>query len=393
MSLLYLPSFFVHAISAILVPYLQIIIRNHGFTHGTTGILLGVYEAVGIVGPFVIADWADRTGRYRLVLTSITIGTMLVSIPLALVSHPIIVALSVSALAFSFKPVWPIQDAMIMHRINSDFWQYTKLRSAGSVGFICFSLFFQFTGLLRVQDNQSMLLWLIVASLLYMGSLGALRRDSPLAPNTWNPGLVWRFWKGKASERVFSRKLIIGISVIAMNRLGMAAITNFYSLYVTEDLGRGDLVSALMALAAISEIVCMLLAGRMLRAGVRPILLIGISSIGLVFRLLIYTLVPTLGGAIAGQLFHALAYGLFHPAAIIFVNNNIAPQRRSIGMALYTSIGTGLPTVVGSAIGGYVIEWIGYGGLFGSYTVFALTSIFMIFLFRKTLMLRPVALA
>jgi PPP family 3-phenylpropionic acid transporter len=68
MSQLYLPSFFVHALSAILIPYMQIIIRNHGFSHGATGMLLGLYEAVGIVGPFVIAGWADRSGRYRSVL-------------------------------------------------------------------------------------------------------------------------------------------------------------------------------------------------------------------------------------------------------------------------------------------------------------------------------------
>ncbi|PKL20670.1 MAG: MFS transporter, partial [Spirochaetae bacterium HGW-Spirochaetae-4] len=128
-----------------------------------------------------------------------------------------------------------------------------------------------------------------------------------------------------------------------------------------------------------------------LRSGVRPIILIGISSLGLCFRLLSYMLIPTLAGAVVGQLFHSVVYGFFHPAAIMFVNNNIAPERRAVGMALYTSVGIGLPTVVGAGIGGYVVEWIGFGRMFGSYTVFAILSLVMIFLFRKVLLKRAVA--
>ncbi|PKL03107.1 MAG: MFS transporter, partial [Spirochaetae bacterium HGW-Spirochaetae-9] len=78
-------------------------------------------------------------------------------------------------------------------------------------------------------------------------------------------------------------------------------------------------------------------------------------------------------------------------AAIMFVNNNIAPERRAVGMALYTSVGIGLPTVVGAGIGGYVVEWIGFGRMFGSYTVLAILSLVMIFLFRKVLLKRAVA--
>lgn len=390
MSQLYLPSFFVHALSAILIPYMQIIIRNHGFSHGATGMLLGLYEAVGIVGPFVIAGWADRSGRYRSVLLLVTLGVTAVSAPFTLVGNPIVMVVSISALAFFFKPVWPIQDAMIMHRTGGDMWKYTKFRASGSLGFICFSLFFQFSGLLVVHDNRSMLLWIAVTSCIYMGSVALVQPDA-VVPGRGRASGSWRFWKVADEERVFSRKLLIGISVIAMNRLAMASIGSFYPLYVTEVLHRGDLVSSLMALAAVSEVLFMLLAGRLLRAGVRPILLIAVSSFALIVRLLVYALVPTLGGAVVGQLFHALVYGIFHPAAIMFVSNNIAPDRRSVGMAMYTSIGNGLPTVLGSALGGYVIEWLGYGGLFASYTLFALASLIMTVLFGSVLMTRAVA--
>ncbi|MDD3365805.1 MAG: MFS transporter [Sphaerochaetaceae bacterium] len=384
---LYLPSFFVHTISAIMVPYLQIIIRNHGYSLASIGMLLGLFETVGIVSPFILANSADQTGRPRLVLILIAALTAIFAIPLTLSGEPLIIILAISGVAFFFRPIWPIQDAMLIARIGSDLWHYTKLRASGTLGFICFSLLFQFSSLLDVTNNRSILTWIMIAITIYIGSLTLVKRDESI-PRTSRSTFSWPFQRRKRKEVVFTKKLWIGIAVMAMNRMSMVAISSFFPLYVTEELQRGELVSVLMAIAAASELIFMLVGGRLLRGGVRPISLIAISSLGLCTRLLIYMVVPTLSGAIIGQLFHSVVYGLFHPAAIMFVNNNIAPERRSVGMALYTSVGVGLPTVIGSALGGYVVDLVGYRGLFGSYTIFALISLVMIFFFRSTIMTR-----
>lgn len=107
-----------------------------------------------------------------------------------------------------------------------------------------------------------------------------MKRDESI-PRTSRQTPAWPFRKGKRKEITFSKKLWIGIAIIAMNQLGMAAISSFFPLYVTEELQRGELVSILMAVAAVSELICMLIGGRLLRGGVRPILLISISSLGL----------------------------------------------------------------------------------------------------------------
>ncbi len=367
------------------MPYLQIIIRNHGYSHASIGILLGLFEAVGIVSPFILADWSDRTGRPRLVLIFIATMTFVFAIPLTLSARPFVVVISILGIAFFYRPISPIQDAMIIQRISSDSWKYTKLRASGTLGFISFSLLFQFSSLLDVTSNRSFLLWIAVSIGIYIGSLTLIKSDESI-PKASRRRFEWPFGKRGTKEVVFSKKLLIGIAIMAMNKLGLAAISNFFPLYVTEELHRGEMVSLLMAIAAAGELVFMLIGGRLLRGGVRPILLVGISSLGLFVRLLIYMLVPTMAGAVIGQLFHSVVYGLFLPAAIMFVNNNIAPGRRSVGMALYTSVGIGVPTVIGSALGGYIIDFIGYKGLFGSYTIFALLSLLMIFYFRGTVL-------
>ncbi|WP_304243813.1 MFS transporter, partial [Gracilinema caldarium] len=80
-------------------------------------------------------------------------------------------------------------------------------------------------------------------------------------------------------------------------------------------------------------------------------------------------------GAILGQILHSLCYGLFHPAAVAFVSTHVPPQKRAVGLTMYLSLGVGLPTFIGSAMGGYVVELFGYRMLFGSYTVFSLIGL------------------
>ncbi|MDR1444340.1 MAG: hypothetical protein LBI94_05630, partial [Treponema sp.] len=43
-------------------------------------------------------------------------------------------------------------------------------------------------------------------------------------------------------------------------------------------------------------------------------------------------------------------------------------------MTLYLSLGTGLPTLVGNILGGFIVEYFGYPALYGSYTVFAVMA-------------------
>ncbi len=51
-------------------------------------------------------------------------------------------------------------------------------------------------------------------------------------------------------------------------------------------------------------------------------------------------------------------------------------------MSIYASLGTGLPAVLGSLIGGVVIQRYGYASLFGSYALVALSSVLLsLFLF------------
>jgi PPP family 3-phenylpropionic acid transporter len=56
-----------------------------------------------------------------------------------------------------------------------------------------------------------------------------------------------------------------------------------------------------------------------------------------------------------------------------------------MGMSLYVSIGTGLPTLVGNMLGGIVIERLGYRALFGIFALVPLIAlgVYVLFVLAK----------
>jgi PPP family 3-phenylpropionic acid transporter len=163
----------------------------------------------------------------------------------------------------------------------------------------------------------------------------------------------------------------------------MAPIATFFSLYVVEEL-KVDTVALMWALSAGSEIPFIFLSAVLIRR-FGAARLLAVSAAGVAARLAVYVLFPTFAGAVAGQPLHALFFGLFHPAAVAFVATKVPTERRGVGMAMYLSLGIGLPTFLGSAAGGFIVEAAGYRVLFASFIVFALASLVLFALTRKIL--------
>jgi PPP family 3-phenylpropionic acid transporter len=167
--------------------------------------------------------------------------------------------------------------------------------------------------------------------------------------------------------------LALGLVIIALGRLAMSPINSFFTLYVTHFL-HSDTASLLWALAAVAEVPALIVAGRLV-GRIGSMRVIALATVAIALRLAIYALVPTLAGAVIGQLLHFFCYGLFLPAAVSFVSSRIPPERRAFGMALLTGVGIGLPGVIGSTIGGIILANGSYPTLFALATVPALLAL------------------
>mgnify|MGYP006311649691 FL=1 len=58
--------FFLFAVYAAAIPYLQLFLKALGFRVSSIGILIGIFEIAGIAGPLLSAKLSDSSGRFRL---------------------------------------------------------------------------------------------------------------------------------------------------------------------------------------------------------------------------------------------------------------------------------------------------------------------------------------
>lgn len=378
-----LAYFFLFAILGITSPYLQILLRSLGYGPAAVGLLLALFEVVGILGPLVLARLADAHGSYRLALICAAGATILAFPVLALVPRVWATVASLILLSLGLKTLIPVMDATGItwslsagpgkRRVS-----YGTLRALGSAGFIAMALSVQLLPDFDTRPPWIMALAAIIPALILIVLCLFLpapqRREAP--PSKREAGQRRRF------DPVFA----LGLVVIGLSRLAMSPFASFLSLYAAEDLGLHH-AGIIWALGGAAEIPLMVVSGLIIaRLGTMASIAVGAGAI--VLRLSILALVPTPLGLYGSQLLHSLCYGLFQPAAVAFVAQRVPPERRSAGMAVFMGLGVGLPTVLGSALGGFVVEAAGYRALFAGFTVFALGAIGVFLGFRKRFLAR-----
>jgi PPP family 3-phenylpropionic acid transporter len=355
-----------YMVIGIISPYLSILVRGLGYSPSTVGLLLGVFEAAGIAGPFILGRLVDHWGRYKPGLLICVVLMLLPGIPLARAANPLASALLLCVLAIGVKSSIPLMEAMTTLVVGKE-GDYGKLRSFSSIAFICSVLFFQWFPFLPRDRSINIGIWI---SLMSLGALVFVCiLPARLSVQTS------RSAAGAAASARWLRnpRFILGLVMIALSRIAMSPILSFLSLYVTEYV-RWDAVGLVWAVAAAAETPLIFFSRRIIHYFKSPLRVIFLTGFALILRLLIYAFLPYPPAVVGAQLLHSLCYGLFHPAAVAFISANVPPEHRATGMTIYISLGTGLPAFLGNILGGFIVEYLGYPFLYGSFTIFAVLA-------------------
>lgn len=368
-GIVYFLLFSVYGISS---PYLQIMLRKLGYSPAYVGVLLGMFELIGIAGPIVLARRADALGRFNPFLAGAGLAVAVGNVFLVAFQGPLAAILGLGLISLGLKTPVPVLDSSALIALEAERSAKTKapsygfLRALGSVGFVIVTLAAQLFPGFDDKPPAFMAAAMAGLALVFFASVFLLPESG----------------KGKKNETKAAYNLswidssfAIGLAVIALSRLAMAPIGSFFSLFLVETLN-WHAVGAMSALGAAVEIPMMIIAWRLLRRW-SPMAIINVSSAAIFVRLLIYALFPTRAGAVAGQLLHSLCYGTFLPAAVTFINLKTPPEARTLGNAMLLGLGMGLPAFVGSALGGLVAEAFGYRWLFALFSLFAVGAMLL----------------
>ena len=366
-----IPYFLFFSIYGVINTYFPIALRSLGFSNAEVGILLGIIEAAGFTIPFLITPALDKSGKYGIVMLLLGLDMVLFLYPLLWMPVMIAAGITLAVFAIGLKGLVPILDGFTAKVLGQNNSEYGKIRAAGSMGFVCTSLFLQLTPFISSKDSTAVIVAVSVIAGFFTLSLLAM-------PDIFNIPLLRMPDRSDSAdshtaESSFPRVFWFALLLMFLAFMGLAPCQRFFSLYVEEYL-HINAAAALWALSGIMEIPVMIYSGKLIkRYGTGTLLLICLLSITV--RDLSYIVFPGIAGAIIGQLLHAVSFGLFHPVCIV-ICASYSMGKTAAAMMLFNAA-NGIANVLGSVIGGYLIEYSGYPALFIFFAAFPLAGMFL----------------
>lgn len=376
-SRLILLCIFNQATTAAVSPYVQIILRNKGYSHSIVGLILAFGQIATVIIPMLIGLLSDRTRKTKPIIIVLAMLSCVAFMPAALSGSLVLTFITFFLASGIFWSTHPIVDGYETRLLKGDASKYGLIRSMGTMGYIVFLIIFGITGFPDQTDNTSICtsIAIVCAALVVVSFF--IPNDIPAEKKE----LRTRF-----SLSVFSRKFYLMMLLVGLSRISQAVIEKLLSSYMMEVMGMGGNFVLYVAWGAFCEFLMILFGGKLLQKGtVSAYSMILLSFIGLAVRLLIYCLFPSVVGFVFGQTLHALTFGALHIGVTKFIAQNVEPAHYSLGQSFYWAIATNLPEMLGALAGGFIIDWFGYRNLFAVYSVFPAVAAILCIAFRKTL--------
>lgn len=383
-----LPIFFLFAIYGVVAVYLPVVLTGMGYTATQVGFLLGIFEGAGVILPLIVSPLIEKKGQYGLFLILMGLVMALVPFPMVKIMGFGATAAFLSLYSFGYKGAVPLSDSLIQRFLKGGGDDYGKVRVAGSIGYVVMTLLLQ--RFVPAGTARQYMVWMVASAGLFalslffvpdiLSSQGKHISAAEKSASQISSEKKEDLWQTLAQ---FPPIFWMGLWLLFLGFFGLTPVTKMLALYTTEFL-HSNAVGALSAISAASEIPFMFFSGRFLRRyGSLNLLVFCTALVGV--RMLLYILFPNMTGAVLGQLLNSVTYGLYHPAAVVFVAQYAPKGKLMISMSLYSIFALGLASVLGNSLGGWMIDSFGYPVLFTTFAVFPLVGVLVYLFVRKKL--------
>jgi PPP family 3-phenylpropionic acid transporter len=353
-------------------PYSSLWLSHLGYSTLAIGSFASLQSWTRVVAPYGWGWLADHGGRRVALLRLACVLSALAAAALWFVRDAGVwpLALVVAALFLANGAVTPIGEALLLKQLHDadglDTGRYGRVRMWGSIGFIASVLAFGWV--LERAGIGALPLFTFVLFALLAWAAWMLPQQRDVAHAAALP----RASIAPALRRTELRWFFAGVMLTV---LAHTALYAFFSLYL-QQLGYGKpAVGVLWAVSVAAEIVFFALAGRffsrfsdyrwlMLAALLTAARFAATAAFGHVVLVLV-----------VAQLTHAITFAAQHMACTSLIARHFPDRLRTRGAALYTTLGYGVPGVVGGVAGGLLSEAFGLASVFWAAALAALASV------------------
>lgn len=334
------------AVLALLVPYLGFYLDALGFSSREIGELIAISTICRVIGPPLWAAVADRLGKLVPLIRFGVISSLVLLLLLAQVNSYFAVAALLGLVSLFWSAILPQLEVVTLASLGTESHRYSRIRMAGSVGFILVALIT--AELLDLAGTES---FPILGAILLLPLLFAVGRlDEPQRayqdPNQPTPEGFWR--------RIRRRPFVMFILSTLLLQMSFAPFYAFFALYLNQ-LGYAPIaVGALISLGVAAEVAMFFIAGRLVvQFTVRRLLMFCLALTSLRW-LALANFADVLWWLIPIQLIHAFSFALHHSAAMRYIHRYFPADQHSRGQAFYLSVGFAGGGALGAWLAGFL---------------------------------------
>jgi PPP family 3-phenylpropionic acid transporter len=350
---------------AVFAPFASVILAERGFSVAAIGLIVALSSAGYVLAVSAWGHFGDvvlgrgRALRYAMLLSAALMVVFL--LPLS----PVAVGIAYVAYAACFGAAGPLSDALAVNGLRDPGRQYGALRALSSAAFTVTTVA---VGLLYGGLGY----W--PAGLLVIGISILVASLAGTVPDLDRATLSSHRRGGAIREALVIQPALAKILLaVGMAFVGIFTGFTFLSLRLVELGGGPPQVGLSSAVAAGSEVVAMIVAGRIIgRTGIR--LLFVVSALLSAVAFAGWAVLASPEAIIASRVVSGFGYSGLWIASVMTIQLLLPARLQGSGQALIAMTTAGLAAFVANVIGGLIYATVGHAALFAIGAAFAIAG-------------------
>jgi len=356
------PQYFLYfGVMGVFLPFFNLYCYHLGFSGFQIGVLSGIRSVALVVFPLLWGLVADRFHARRKIYIGCNLVSTLFWALLLFTADFGTMAVIIALYGMFYAPIISFLEAFTMDALGDDKQSYGRLRAYGSISFILTVLI-----LGTVLDLAGVG---IIVTLILAGSL-----VQAVAAFKIPDVQIKKRFSDRAGLRFFMRpRVLVFLTCAFLMLVSHGTYYGFYSIHL-ETLGLDKtFIGFSWALASTAEILVMVKSDRLFaRFSLEKVLVFSFVVAALRWLILFTSASPVI--ILLSQVLHAVTYGTFHMASILYIDRLTPDASKTMGQAVNNAVTYGLGLVVGFLFSGILYERLGAYNLFGISSLIALAA-------------------
>ncbi|PIE71185.1 MAG: MFS transporter [Deltaproteobacteria bacterium] len=345
--ILALQYFTYFGILGLYLPYFTLYCHHIGFSAPEIGLLSANRMLATAFFPILWGTLADRTGRRKPLYISCTLLSAAVWLLFFTTDQFLPMFLIMTAYGFFHAPLIAFIETFTMESLSHTPSAYGRIRVWGSISFITFTLLFGAAS--ERAPGQHLIRWIAAGSLVQSMVSFTIPPSAEARSRRFCPHAVITLFSGHMRLFLLAAFLML---------VSHGTYYGFFSIHL-ETLGFSPtFIGAAWAVASVAEMGVMIGSRHLFYHIPLHRVLTGAFFVTLV-RWLILWAAPSAAGIFVSQVLHAITYGAFHMATILYMDRYAPPGLKTIGQSTLNAVTFGLGMAAGFVINGLGYETLG----------------------------------